>query len=112
LQRRHCFTACKQAALPVPVVVIGNISVGGTGKTPLLCEVGRSSYQQRGKRAGIISRGYGGSYDGEAYLVQSTDQAARVGDEPLLIAQLTGCPVVIGHDRLRGSKISYPEHAS
>jgi tetraacyldisaccharide 4'-kinase len=93
----------KHAALPVPVVVIGNISVGGTGKTPLLCEIA-IQLSARGKRAGIISRGYGGSYDGEAYLLQSTDQAARVGDEPLLMAQLTGCPVVIGHDRYAAAK--------
>ena len=101
-QRRHHLQHV-QAVLPVAVVVVGNISVGGTGKTPLLCELAEE-LSQRGKRVGIISRGYGGSYDGQPLRVQKTDEAALVGDEPLLIARLTQCPVVIAHNRLAAAR--------
>lgn len=92
-----------QAMLPVPVVVVGNISVGGTGKTPLLCALA-AELSRHEKRVGIVSRGYGGSYNGQPRLVQQTDAAAVVGDEPLLIARTTACPVVIGHDRLAAAR--------
>ncbi len=108
-QRRHHLQRV-QAVLPVAVVVVGNISVGGTGKTPLLCELAEA-LSQRGKRIGIISRGYGGSYDGRPRLVQSNDAAALVGDEPLLVARLTQCPVVIAHDRLAAARFLI-EHAA
>lgn len=84
--------------LPVPVIIVGNINVGGTGKTPFLCALANALSIQ-GKRVGIISRGYGGAYDGKPRLLQATDQASLVGDEPLLIARTTRCPVVIAHDR-------------
>jgi tetraacyldisaccharide 4'-kinase len=99
-----------QAMLPVPVVVVGNISVGGTGKTPLLCELA-AALSRYEKRIGIISRGYGGSYDGAPRLVKITDNPAVVGDEPLLIARATQCPVVIGHDRLAAARYLV-EHAT
>jgi tetraacyldisaccharide 4'-kinase len=92
----------RQIALPVPVVVVGNISVGGTGKTPLLCSIA-AQLAQRGMRVGIITRGYGGSYDGQPRRVQSGDDPAVVGDEPLLLTRLTGCPVVIARDRFRAA---------
>ncbi|HSC76764.1 MAG TPA: tetraacyldisaccharide 4'-kinase [Pseudomonadales bacterium] len=92
-----------QAVLPVAVVVVGNISVGGTGKTPLLCELAKE-LSKRGKRVGVISRGYGGGYDGQPRLVQESDDVSQVGDEPLLIARLVKCPVVIAHDRLAAAR--------
>lgn len=97
-RRRRCLQKAV-AALPVPVVIVGNISVGGTGKTPLLCALA-ADLQQRGWRVGIISRGYGGSHSGAPRSVTSSDEAAIVGDEPLLLARNTGCPVVIDRDRL------------
>lgn len=108
-QRRHHLQRV-QTVLPVAVVVVGNISVGGTGKTPLLCELAEK-LSQRGKRVGIISRGYGGSYNGQPLWVQKTDEASLVGDEPLLIARLTQCPVVIAHDRLAAARFLI-EHAA
>ncbi len=99
-----------QAVLPVAVVVVGNISIGGTGKTPLLCELAEA-LSQRGKRVGIISRGYGGSYDGHPRLVGQSDDVSQVGDEPFLIAQLTRCPVVVAHDRLAAARFLI-EHAT
>jgi tetraacyldisaccharide 4'-kinase len=83
--------------LPVPVIVVGNIFIGGTGKTPLtiwLAEALRAA----GFNPGVISRGHGG--EGAAPRAVGPDSSAReVGDEPLLIAQRTGCPVVVGRDR-------------
>jgi len=83
--------------LPVPVVIVGNIFIGGTGKTPLtiwLAGVLRAA----GFTPGIISRGHGG--EGTApRLVTASSLAAEVGDEPLLMALRTGCPVMVGRDR-------------
>lgn len=95
-----------QARLPVPVVVVGNITVGGTGKTPLICYLA-TSMQARGVRVGIISRGYGGSHTGQPRLLQAGDDAAAVGDEPLLLAKRTDCPVVIAQDRLAAAIFLY-----
>ena len=81
----------------VPVVVIGNIVVGGSGKTPLLialCEY----VKKQGFKPGVVSRGYGGSYTGVKQL-SDADTAALVGDEPLMIYRRTGVPVVVGADR-------------
>jgi len=83
--------------LPVPVVVIGNISVGGTGKTPLTIHLA-NHLRQLGLRPGIISRGYGGSAQ-QATAVHSDSPADLVGDEPILIARHTGCPVYVCRDR-------------
>ncbi len=84
-------------AMPVPVVIIGNITVGGTGKTPLL--IGLSEYLlQRGFHPGIVSRGYGAAITGERSV--ATNDAATYGDEPVLIRKRTACPVVIGSDRV------------
>lgn len=88
--------------LPVPVVVVGNISVGGTGKTPItlwLCDYLR----QQGFRPGIISRGYGVQLTGPR-LVSAADRAVDSGDEPLLLAQRSGCPVVICPDRVAAAR--------
>ena len=82
----------------VPVVVVGNIVVGGSGKTPLLislCEY----IQQHGFKPGVVSRGYGGSVSGVKQLSEN-DTADLVGDEPLKIFQRTKIPVVVGADQV------------
>jgi tetraacyldisaccharide 4'-kinase len=82
--------------LPVPVVIVGNITVGGTGKTPLvlwLCDF----LHDRGFRPGIVSRGYGGK--GGTSAVRPDDDPALSGDEPVLLAQRSRAPVWIGRDR-------------
>lgn len=96
------FVYCKGLAasygLPVPLIIIGNISVGGTGKTPLL--IGLCKYLAgQGLKPGVISRGYGAAVNGE-HTVADHDNAQTSGDEPLLIKQRTGCPVVIGKNRV------------
>ena len=88
----------KSFAAQVPVVVIGNIVVGGSGKTPLLislCEY----VSNKGFKPGVVSRGYGGSVTGVKQ-VSHHDTAEQVGDEPLMIFQRTNVPVVVGADRV------------
>ena len=88
----------KSFRLAVPVLVVGNINVGGTGKTPLVIWLAEK-LQSSGYRPGIISRGYGG----EVLAVQAVfahSNPEKVGDEPVLLASRTGCPVFIGANRV------------
>jgi tetraacyldisaccharide 4'-kinase len=94
---------CAQVTLNLPVVVIGNIVLGGTGKTPLIIWLA-GKLRARGIRVGIISRGYGGSYSGLPRLINVSDDPSIVGDEPLLLAHRTGCPVVIAKERLLAAR--------
>ena len=81
-----------------PVVVVGNIAVGGSGKTPLL--IALCDYlQSKGFKPGIVSRGYGGTEMGVKQVADNTP-ASLVGDEPLMIYQKTLLPVVVGADRV------------
>jgi tetraacyldisaccharide 4'-kinase len=87
----------KSSRLPVPVVVVGNIYIGGTGKTPLTIWLVQA-LQAAGMHPGVISRGHGGDAAGAREVVAASTPA-QVGDEPLLIKQRTGCPVMVGRDR-------------
>jgi tetraacyldisaccharide 4'-kinase len=81
-----------------PLIVIGNIAVGGSGKTPLL--IALCDYlQSKGYKPGVVSRGYGGNVTGVKQVSQD-DEASLVGDEPLMICQKTKVPVVVGADRV------------
>ncbi|MBT7110773.1 MAG: tetraacyldisaccharide 4'-kinase [Proteobacteria bacterium] len=82
---------------PVPVVVVGNITVGGTGKTPIIIELARA-LQSRGWNPGIISRGYGVKLTQPIEVTPDSDPR-KVGDEPVLISQQTRLPVVTYPDR-------------
>ncbi len=86
--------------LPVPVIVIGNISVGGTGKTPLVLWL-VARLREAGYRPGVISRGYGGTRrsNKSPRVVLADSDAAMCGDEPVLLARYSGCPVWIGKNR-------------
>ncbi len=95
-------------ALPVPVVVIGNLTVGGSGKTPLvLWLVERLSEQ--GWHPGIISRGYGGNIEG-VNEVKPESIASVVGDEPLLLVRRSGRPVFVGADRVAAGRALLAAH--
>lgn len=117
--------------LPVPVIVVGNITVGGTGKTPLVIAL-VDALRRHGHRPGIVSRGYAGRamstsarYAGEAAStsarhagsaastsarrVQAGDDPDVVGDEPLLLAQ-TGAPVFVGRDRVAAGRALLAAH--
>lgn len=84
----------------VPVIVIGNISVGGTGKTPLLIALVKH-FQANAMTVGVISRGYGGKAGQYPLEVTSASDPALAGDEPVLIATLCDCPVIVDPDRPR-----------
>ncbi len=82
----------------VPVLVIGNITVGGTGKTPLV--IWLADYlRQRGFRPGIVARGYGGGARHWPQQVRPDSDTATVGDEAVMLAARTGCPMCVGPDR-------------
>ena len=83
--------------LPVPVIIVGNITVGGTGKTPLTLWLAEQLLAN-GWHPGIISRGFGGSGSKPQEVLQTSDPAT-VGDEPVLMAQRLLCPVWVGRDR-------------
>ncbi len=86
----------RKVRVAVPVVVVGNLSVGGTGKTPAVIWLARS-LRAAGYRPGVISRGYGGS--GQLRAVDAGTSPQLAGDEPVLISRMTGCPVWVGRDR-------------
>jgi tetraacyldisaccharide 4'-kinase len=83
---------------PVPVWVVGNITVGGTGKTPVVVALARALSAQ-GLRVGVVSRGYGAQPGRFPRRVLAGSDWRLSGDEPLLIARQTGAPVVIAPDR-------------
>jgi tetraacyldisaccharide 4'-kinase len=91
----------KQTSFNVPVIVVGNIMAGGTGKTPTVIALAKQ-YQASGKNVGIISRGYGATAAHYPVQVKQGDNPAQVGDEPLLILEKTNAMVVCDPDRVRG----------
>jgi tetraacyldisaccharide 4'-kinase len=97
--------------LPVPVIVVGNISVGGTGKTPLVIWLAQQ-LQLHGYRPGIISRGYGGSATQIPRSVHPDSSPLEVGDEPVLLARDSGCPVWVGRDRAAAGRALRVAHAA
>ncbi len=95
---------------PVPVIVVGNIAVGGTGKTPLVIWLARW-LADRGCRPGIVSRGYGGRAGRTPRLVGAETDPELSGDEAPLLAARTGCPVAVCADRPRAVKHLLDAHA-
>ena len=92
--------------LPVPVVSVGNITAGGTGKTPLVAAIAKA-LAARGRKIAILTRGYGGS--GRFLVLRDGSNAGpeEAGDEPILLArQVAGVPIVVGADRRRTGRIA------
>lgn len=90
--------ATAPARLPVPVIVVGNLTVGGTGKTPLVLWLAEF-LKSRGYMPGIVSRGYGGRARAPQRVLPESDPL-DCGDEAVLIARRSGCPVWVGADRV------------
>jgi tetraacyldisaccharide 4'-kinase len=95
--------------IAVPVIVVGNISVGGTGKTPIVVAL-CAALKQAGYRPGIISRGYGAEPPHTPYAVTAHSKSLDAGDEPLLLALATDCPVVIAPDRVAAANYLLAEN--
>ncbi len=93
----------KSHTLPVPVIVVGNITVGGTGKTPLIIWLA-DLLTKSGYKPGIISRGYGGQSETWPQIVTENSDVSKVGDEALLIAKQTQLPVVVSPSRVDAAK--------
>jgi tetraacyldisaccharide 4'-kinase len=92
----------KTQSAGVPVIVVGNVTAGGTGKTPATIWLA-SALREQGFKPGIVSRGYGGTRSDTSMRVDPASDPAVVGDEPVLIAMRTGCPVVVDADRVRAA---------
>ncbi len=93
----------KVTRLPVPVIVVGNISVGGTGKTPLVAWL-VEHLKQAGYSPAIVSRGYGGAARQWPQQVDAGSDPALVGDEAVLLAQRCGCPMAVAPNRVAAAR--------
>ncbi len=102
------FNLLNSHSLPVPVIVVGNITVGGTGKTPLVIWLA-GQLQLAGYKPGIISRGYGGSTQ-QTQEVFADSSPPQVGDEPVLLAVRTNCPVFVSSNRVEAGKALLKAH--
>ncbi|MBR7799979.1 tetraacyldisaccharide 4'-kinase [Undibacterium fentianense] len=91
-----------QTTLPVPVIIVGNIYLGGTGKTPMVIWL-IENLRQAGWNPGVISRGYGARVE-NIQEVNNDSLATEVGDEPLLIFQRTSCPMMVGRRRVASAQ--------
>ena len=104
-KRRSDFLSGKKvvAKLSVPVIIVGNITVGGTGKTPLVIAL-VAFLKSQGYQPGVVSRGYTSKAPYYPYAVTKESDPKHSGDEPLLIATSCQCPVVIDPNRVNAAK--------
>ena len=93
----------KTASLSAPVIMVGNITVGGTGKTPFVIWLA-GELKRRGRKPGIVTRGYGGESTSPRR-VQADSDPRKVGDEAVLLARRAGVPVVAGRDRVAAAEL-------
>ena len=104
INKRRQYIEKHRGKISSPVVVVGNITVGGTGKTPLLISLVKA-LKMRGYRVGVVSRGYGGRSPVYPLQVTPGSDPRRCGDEPLLIARACDCPVIVDPNRYRAAKL-------
>jgi len=99
----------KPQRVGVPVIVVGNLTVGGTGKTPLVIHL-VELLRNAGYRPGIISRGYGGNSPTWPRFVTPDSNPEEVGDEPVLLAQRCRCPILVDPDRVAATRALLSQH--
>ena len=97
-------TIFKSYKVTKPIVVVGNIGIGGNGKTPVVLYLVEQCIKQ-GIKPGVLSRGYGGKASHYPYLLDDTSTAMEAGDEPILIYKRSGVSVVVGSDRVASAKL-------
>ena len=102
IRRRYMLEKNTPAALP-PVIIVGSIVAGGSGKTPVVLALAKQ-LATAGWKPGIVSRGYGGAYRRAFLHVEENSDWQQCGDEPLLIRRRTQCPVCVGRKRLVAAK--------
>jgi tetraacyldisaccharide 4'-kinase len=93
----------RSTRVSLPVIVVGNITVGGTGKTPLVAWLA-GYLREKGYTPGIVSRGYGGTASHWPQQVRADSDPAVVGDEAVLLAATTGCPMAVAPDRVAAAQ--------
>lgn len=110
VKRRTDFLSGKRQSekLSVPVVVVGNIHAGGTGKTPIVAAL-VSGLQEKGVKVGIISRGYGRKSKA-VHVLNAASRAEDAGDEPLLLFSKTGAPTAVGSSRAEAGRALLAAH--
>lgn len=96
--RKKCLETFVQWHAPVPIIVVGNLSVGGVGKTPLVMAIVKH-YQTMGKHVGVVSRGYRARLRHFPHAVSLKDEVEQVGDEACLMARTLTCPIMIAPRR-------------
>ncbi len=106
LYRYHIFQV---KHFSVPVIVVGNITIGGTGKTPFVIWLA-NFLRSQGYKPGIVSRGAGGKQQVNPHEVNPQDAVSEVGDEALLLSQRTACPLVIGINRAKAVEYLLQQH--
>lgn len=99
----------KKMRLPVPVIVVGNINVGGTGKTPLVIAL-VEHLKLKGCKPGIVSRGYGGKANSWPQMVTADSTPREVGDEAVLLASHCDCPMSVGPERVKAVQQLLDKH--
>ncbi len=105
---RYCQGSLKSEKLPVPVVIVGNIHAGGTGKTPITAAL-VAALQARGIAVGIISRGYGRSLK-TPHVLTTNSSATEAGDEPLLLHRRTHAPTAVASRRIEAARALLATH--
>lgn len=103
-RRKYLSGKATRESLSVPVVIVGNITVGGTGKTPLVVWLVRE-LKKKGYKPGVISRGYRGEAGSWPQRVTGDSDPKLVGDEPVMLAMRCGCPVAAGPDRIASGEL-------
>lgn len=101
-RQKYLSGSLKSETLSCPVVVVGNLHAGGTGKTPITSAL-ISALQARGVKVGVISRGYGRTLK-DIHILHSGSYATQAGDEPLMLFRQTGVPIAVGANRIQAGK--------
>jgi len=108
-RKRQKIARAPQVAREIPVVCVGNLVVGGSGKSPLVASLA-VHLTQAGLRPGIVSRGYGGMVKDLPIEVELDSLPSQVGDEPLMLKRRVGCPVMVCRDRARAVERLHAQH--